>query len=181
MLDYGLSKAQPKHGSLQNVPQHRSNKYIISNSGLHARHSCVLLITGNMPAFCFHFLTLMGITCCTIISTATHLGWLNTYPNKMIDIRKDLLLIMFGAQGAHNFCQVWPTILVMYYNVLPQDLMQGSPRALCSKRIWPYRQCVNTHVTGSSAQHGQSLLIAAMHRHFIVSKAPGSKRHQLPP
>lgn len=73
MLDYGLSEAQPKHGSLQNVPQHRSNKYIISNSGLRARHSCVLLITGNMPAFCFHFLTLMGITCCTIISTATHL------------------------------------------------------------------------------------------------------------
>lgn len=35
-----------------------------------------------MPAFCFHFLTLMDIVCSTIVSTATHLDWLNTNPNK---------------------------------------------------------------------------------------------------
>lgn len=88
-----------------------------------------------MPAFCFHFLTLMDSTCSTIISTATHLERLNTVPNKMTDIRKGLLLIMLEA----NKIQLLWSLTDHTHKVLhvPQALTNGSTGVLSSKGIYP--------------------------------------------
>lgn len=120
-----------------------------------------------MPAFCFHFLTLMDITCSTIISTTTHLEWLNTYPNKMTDIRKDLLLIMLEA----NKIQLLWSLTDHTHKVLqhaPQALMKGSNRVLSSKGIYPMANG-EMFVWLTSAHHDKPLLSAAASKSLFIA------------
>lgn len=63
-----------------------------------------------MLAFCFHFPTLMGIICSTIVSTATRLDWLNINPNKMteeISFQKYLRPTGHTTFGTFNWAQLW--------------------------------------------------------------------------
>lgn len=124
-----------------------------------------------MLAFCFHFPTLMDITCSTIVSTATHLDWLNINPNKMTEeicFQQCLRPTGHTTSVIFNWAHLWSSTTCW------RGSEEGQHQSQPSRRIWPcrpQRSDISPSVTSSylSAPASKSFF-TAVHRALECQK-----------